>query len=178
MRRIVVVGTSGSGKTTMARTLAACLGLRHIELDALHWEPGWQEADPQVFRQRVDEATADGGWASDGNYSAVRDILWARADTVVWLDYPLTTILTRLSRRTLRRVFFREELWNGNHERFSAQFLSRDSIFLWALQTYQRNKRRYAALIASAEYAHLRVVRLHSPREAERWLAELCGKHR
>lgn len=129
-----------------------------------------------MLRERVDEATADGGWAVDGNYSAVRDILWPRADTLVWLDYPLAIILTRVMRRTMRRLVTREELWNGNREDFRNTFFSRDSILLWALQTYRKNKQRYAVLTVAPEYVHLRVVHLRSPREAERWLATMCGE--
>jgi len=134
-RRIVVVGTTGSGKTTLAGELARRLEVSHVELDALHWEPNWVEAPIGIFRERVIRAVSGGAWVADGNYSAVRDIVWSRADTIVWLDYSLPAILCRLTRRTFRRIFTREELWNGNRERIWVQFLSRDSIFLWALKT-------------------------------------------
>lgn len=173
--RIVVVGTTGSGKTTMARSLAAQLGLEHVEVDALHWEPEWVMADRATFRERVDAATVGRRWVADGNYSAVRDILWGRADTLVWLDYPLPFILMRLTRRTLRRIVRGEELWNGNRESFASQFLSRDSLYLWALQSHPRHRREYPALLAKPEYAHLTVARLRSPRLTARWLHEMCG---
>jgi adenylate kinase family enzyme len=170
-RRIVVVGTTGSGKTTLAATLAECFGISHVELDALHWEPDWTEAPLPTFRLRVHEAVKRKAWVIDGNYSAVRDIVWPRADTVVWLDYGLPTIFARLLWRTFRRVFTREELWSGNRERLWAQLATRDSIFLWALQTYRRRRREYPTLFAKPEYAHLRVIRLRSPRQARRFLA-------
>lgn len=171
--RIVVVGTTGSGKTTMARHLAGRLGLRHVELDALHWEPGWQEAPLDVFRRRVEAATAGDGWALDGNYSKVRDIYWPRADSLVWLDYGLHVILWRLWWRTLRRVTTREELWNGNRESARTALCTRDSILLWALQTYKRRRRQYRELLASPESRHLVVVHLTTPRNARAWLASL-----
>ena len=121
MQRLVVVGTSGSGKTTLARRLAAALAVPHIELDALHWEANWQEAPVEVFRERTRAAVAAAAWAADGNYSVVRDIVWSRADTLVWLDYALPVILWRLLIRTARRVAWREELWNGNRETWAAQ---------------------------------------------------------
>lgn len=113
-RRIVVVGTTGSGKTTTARRLAANLGYPHVELDALHWEPNWTPAPVEVFRRRVREVTRAACWVVDGNYSQVRDVLWPAADTIVWLDYALPVIMGRLLRRTARRALPREELWNGN----------------------------------------------------------------
>lgn len=156
----------------MARSLAACLSLKHIEVDALHWEPGWVMAERSTFRERVNEATAGERWVADGNYATVRDFLWGRADTLVWLDYSLPFTLLRLTRRTLRRIVTREELWNGNRERLASQFFSRDSIYLWALHSHPRHRHEYPVLLAGAEYAHLRVVRLRSPREAKRWLAK------
>ena len=172
-RRIVVVGTTGSGKTTLASELAQQLEVSHVELDALHWEPGWTEAPTDLFRERVTRALSGEAWVTDGNYSAVRDIVWSRADTLVWLDYSLPTILYRLTKRTFRRIFTREELWSGNKERMWIQFLSRDSIFLWALKTYRRRRREYPELLSSPEYAHLHLVHMHSPHQARRFLLSL-----
>lgn len=169
-QRIVVVGTTGSGKTTMAARLAAMHGCRHIELDALHWGPNWTEAPLDVFRHRLEEALQCDRWVVDGNYSEVRDIVWSRADTVVWLDYTLPVIFGRLVRRTVQRVLTQEELWNGNRERFWDQFLSRESLFLYALQTYRSRRRTYSALPQRPGYAHLEMIRLRSPREAKEWL--------
>ena len=171
--RIVVVGTTGSGKTTLAGELAQRLEVPHVELDALHWEPNWVEAPIEIFRERVVHAVSGEAWVIDGNYSAVRDIVWSRADTIVWLDYSLPIILCRLTRRTFRRIFTREELWKGNKERMWVQFLSRDSIFLWALKTYRRRRREYPKLLSSPEYTHLHLVHLHSPRQARRFLLSL-----
>lgn len=170
-QRIAVVGTCGSGKTTLAAGLARRLEFAHIELDALHWGPDWTEVP--AFRDRVQEALTGEAWVVDGNYSAVRDIVWARVDTVVWLDYGLPTILRRLLWRTFRRIFTREVLWSGNRERFWTQVATRDSILLWALQTYRRRRREYPALLAKPEYRHINVVRLHSPRQTRRFLASL-----
>jgi adenylate kinase family enzyme len=172
-QRIAVVGTTGSGKTTMARRIAQRLAIKHVELDALHWGPNWTPAPTERFREHTAQALNGDTWVVDGNYSKVRDIVWSRADTIVWLDYPLLVILGRLVSRTLRRVITREELWQGNHEHFAAQFASRDSLFLWALRTYPRRRREYPALLQRPEHAHLAVVHLRSPRDARDWLAGL-----
>jgi len=178
--RIVVVGTTGCGKTTVARQLAQLFGIPHVELDALNWEPNWTTAPTDLFRQRVEGSLKGDGWVVDGNYSAVRDIVWPRATTLVWLDYHLWVIMWRLVSRTFRRTVTREELWNDNRERFLDQFLSRDSLFLWALRTYRMRRRTYPLLLSRPEYAHLRVVHLRSPGETREWLSRLetafdCG---
>lgn len=172
MRRVAVVGTSGAGKTTLARALAARLAVPHVELDALHWEPGWTAAEPEVFTARLEAALAGDGWVADGNYSHARPIVWGRADTLVWLDYAWAVVLGRLLRRTAVRSWRREELWNGNREDLRLAF-SRESIVLWMLRTWGRNRRRYGKLSADPEWGHLAVVRLRSPRAADRWLASL-----
>ncbi len=167
IHRVSVIGTSGSGKTTFAARLARLLAIPHIELDSLHWEPDWVEAPLEIFRGRVDRALSGERWVVDGNYSTVRDIVWSRADTVIWLDYALLRIFWRLTWRTLKRVLTRQELWNENRENWRNQF-SKDSIFLWVLTSRPRHHRDYPRLFQ--EYSHLRVIRLYSPREAEEWL--------
>ncbi|OGF55063.1 MAG: adenylate kinase, partial [Candidatus Fraserbacteria bacterium RBG_16_55_9] len=173
-KRIAVIGTTGSGKTTLAQQLAGCLGVLHVELDALHWGAGWSPAPLEIFRERVSQSLKGDGWVVDGNYSKVRDIVWSRADTIVWLDYSFWVIIRRVIQRTFRRLLRQEELWNGNRERWRDQFLSRESLFLWVLRTYWRRRREYPLLLREPEYAHLAVVHLRSPMDAQEWLARIA----
>lgn len=171
MWRVVVIGTTGSGKSTVAERLAAQTGLRIVELDALYWGRDWQGVPVDLFRHRVERETRDGGWIVVGNYGQVRDLVWPAADTLVWLDLPLSLVMWRLVRRTLRRAVTREELWGtGNRESFVNAFLSRQSILLWALRTHRRNREKYGKECAALADT-MQVVRLSSPREVERFLA-------
>jgi adenylate kinase family enzyme len=88
-RRIVVIGATGSGKSTFAHRLARSLDVAFVELDALFWESDWTPTPPDIFRARADEATRATAWVVAGNYHHVRDIVWRRAEAIVWLDYPL-----------------------------------------------------------------------------------------
>ena len=171
--RIVVVGVTGSGKTTTAKRLAQLLNIPHIELDSLHWLPGWVMAETEPFRRSVTEALSGTAWVTDGNYRKARDIIWERATTLVWLDYSLPVILWQLTFRTLKRIITREALWNGNRETWRGAFFSKDSLFLWAMQSYPTFRKRYPQYLATPEYAHLEVIRLRSRKETERWLEEL-----
>lgn len=173
LTRIVVVGVTGSGKTTLARQLAAQLNTPHIELDALYWDANWTQVAPESFRERVAQALAGACWVTDGNYSKVHDLTWGQADTVVWLDYRLWRILMRLVIRTFRRALTQEELWNGNCESLPKFLFTRDSLFLWALKTYYPKRRKYLAAQADPMHAHLDIVRLRTPRETQKWLASL-----
>jgi adenylate kinase family enzyme len=171
--RICVVGTTGSGKSTLARELAQHLQLPCIELDALYWGPNWAHCSTEEMRIRAEQATGCGSWVVDGNYSSVRDLIWPQAEAVVWLDYPLVLILWWLWKRTWKRVLTRENLWGTNRERFWQQFFSKDSLFLWALQTYQRRKNNYAKLIVSPENSHLKIFHFINPQETEAWLRKM-----
>jgi len=170
MRRVNVVGTSCSGKTTLARALAERLGLPHVEIDALYWEPGWTGAPLDVFRERLEHALAGDAWITDGGYEMARDITWRRADTVVWLDYRLPVVLGRWAHRTVRRIRTQEEFWPGTGNRESVRnALRRDGLLWWILRTHRGRRRRMVERLRGRP--DLRLVRLRSPQEAEAWLA-------
>ena len=173
VRRINVVGSTGSGKTALALRISKLLGIPHVELDAFRHGPGWTETPDDLFRKKVSLALSSDAWVVDGNYHVLRDVVWPKAGTIVWLDYRLRLVAWRLFRRTLRRSLTGEELWNGNRERFRSQFFSRDLLFVWLLQTYWRRKREFSVLFKRPEYVHLDVVQLRSPRATERWMDAL-----
>jgi adenylate kinase family enzyme len=169
-QRISIVGTSGSGKTTLAKQISQLLTIPHVELDYLHWEPNWVEVPNDVFQNRVSQALSGNTWVVDGNYSIVRDIVWGRADTIVWLDYSFPVVMSRILWRTFQRVVKQEEVCNGNRESWKTTF-SPDSIVLWVLQTYDKNRRQYPLLFQKPEYAHLNIVHLRSPASTQNWLS-------
>ena len=172
MDRINVVGTSCSGKTTLARSLAGRLGAHHVELDALFWGPDWTPVPAAAFRERLEAALAGDRWIADGGYAGVRDITWRRVDTVVWLDYPLPLVVGRWLSRTVRRIRSREEFWAGTGNRESiANALRRDGLLWWILRTHRRRRRTMAAQLNRRP--DIRVIRLRSPAEASRWLASV-----
>jgi adenylate kinase family enzyme len=167
--RIVVVGTSGAGKTTLARRIAALLELRYIELDAINWQSGWRDLtrhDPEEFVRRVSEAIEAEAWVVDGNYGPVRERVWQCATHLVWLDYERPVIMARVISRSLIRAILRTELWAGNRERWR-HMLRPSHPIRWAWSTWDRRRRETAELLAQRECAHLVVLRLRRPREVE-----------
>ncbi|MDY6897363.1 MAG: AAA family ATPase [Cyanobacteriota bacterium] len=171
-QRICVIGTSGAGKTILARQVAQKLNIPHFELDSLYWEPNWVTVTPDIFRNRVEESLMGNTWIVDGNYSKVRNIVWGKADTLVWLDYSFPLVMSRIIWRTFHRVVTKQQVCNGNYETWKKTF-SKESVILWSLQTYRRRKREYPILIKQPEYSHLNIVRLASPQAAEGWLSTL-----
>lgn len=174
MRRVSVVGTSGSGKSWLARRLAERIGAPHLELDSVYHQPGWVPLPEDELRAVVSRFTAGPGWVVDGNYSAVREnVVWPRADTVVWLDLPRRVVFRQVVGRTLARVTTRRELWNGNRERWR-DILSLDpqrSIILWAWTRHRIYRRRYETATQDPRWAHLHFVRLRSRRQVSEFLA-------
>ncbi len=168
VQRISVVGNSGSGKTTIARSIAAGLGIPHLELDAVFHQPAWQPLETSEFRRIVSEFTAGPSWVVDGNYSKVRDIVWGRADTVVWVDPPRHRVMRQLLARTLRRMVTRAELWNGNREPLSNLFRldPEQSILAWAWTNHRRYRARYLAAQADPANSDLTFVRVRRPADA------------
>jgi adenylate kinase family enzyme len=170
MNRVVVIGTSCSGKTTLARRLAETIGVTHIELDSIYWKPDWCPRPDEEFRALTAEAVLPECWVADGNYSKVRDIVWGKATAVIWLNYPFHTVLWRAFSRTLKRAIRQEELFSGNRETFRRAFLSRDSILWWVLTTFHRRRREFRAIFDGWEFPHLTIIELRKPDEAEELL--------
>ncbi len=174
--RIVIVGTSCAGKSTFARALAAARGCPYVDLDELYWSPGWWPRPEPEFLQAVTQAVAGEHWVIAGNYGHARDLLWARATDIAWLNYSLPVVFWRGLRRTTARVLSGELLFHGNRESFRMSFLSRESILWWILSTYHRRRREFQGLRAAGPFAHLQWHELRSPEQAPALLQALAKK--
>lgn len=178
VRRVVIVGNSGSGKTTLADEVAERLGVPHVELDAHFHQTGWTPTPPEQFaatvRAALDAAdAASDGWVVCGNYPVVRTSIWARADTIVWLDLPRSLVMWRVTSRSFVRVLRRTKLWNGNRESAANLLALHDperSVVRWAWDGVERYRRLYAPAIASTTWAGVRWYRLRSRGAVAQWL--------
>lgn len=176
--RIIVIGTTCSGKSTLAEQIAARLGLDFVELDGLYWEPNWKPAERDVFRARIREAIAGERWVIAGNYtSQQQDVSWPRAETVIWIDLPLPLVLQRVVTRSWRRSRSGEALWGGeNRERFSEHlriWRTDESLLSFAVKTHRARRRRFEQALQDPRWAHITFVRLRSRAAVAAWLRDL-----
>lgn len=169
-RRVLIAGTAGAGKTTLAGQISAILGIPHTEIDGLHHGPQWTPR-PE-FEADVRALAAGEAWVTEWQYAAARPLLLQRAELLVWLDLPERLRMRRLLGRTVRRRIRRTVLWNGNVEPpLRTIFTDPDHIvrFGW------RTRRKYRGLPERVRQSapQVDVVRLRSQHEVESWLASM-----
>lgn len=176
--RILILGRTGSGKTTLAREVAAALEVPHVELDSLYFERDLSTVPLPVLRERTSAAIAGDRWVTDGNKRAVRDLVWPRADTIVWLDYPAYVSLWRLAKRVRTRTssLSAQAAESGRRADVPKQMLTAAKGVLTALRSHRGQRREYPRLFAQPENRHLAVARLRSPRATRRWTARVTGR--
>lgn len=170
-RRILCYGVTGSGKTTLARRIGEIKGLPwHSVDDEIGWLPGWIERPRPEQRQLAEQITAAERWVLDTAYGHWRDVVAARAELIVALDYRRSVSLRRLLARTARRVVTREVACNGNRETLRL-VLSPDSIILWHFRSFEKKRQRMDQWEADPDAPP--ILRLRTPRETEDWLRTL-----
>lgn len=173
MKKINIVGTSGSGKSTFAKRLAQRLNYPYIEMDSLFWQPNWQGLDDAVFFPLLEEKLSRETWVLDGNYNRTLAIKWKDADTVIWIDYSFSRTLFQALKRALSRSLSGKELWpgTGNKEKFSTSFFSRESIIWWTIKTFKSNRQRYLKAFEHPDYQHIQFIRLTDPKKTQAFLS-------
>ena len=178
-RRIIVVGPSCSGKTTLGAEIARRIGAPFIELDALFWKPGWTPPPDDEFREKLLESHARDSWVSAGNYLRhTRHLTWPLAETIIWLDFPLRITTPRVLARSWRRWRSKELLWGTNRERFWHQlkfWSPNDSLIAYNALQHRKHRATFEQAMDDARAAGKRFLRLASPRAVERLLESLTS---
>lgn len=173
LKRINVVGTSGSGKSTFAYRLANILGVEYVELDNLYWKDNWVESDDEEFMAKIEAKTKNDAWVLDGNYHRTKYVKWQNIQTIIWLDYPFYLVFYRVLKRSFYRMMSSKPLWNTNNkESFCRSFFSRESIILWVITSYPQMKERYTHLFEN-NTKDWQLIRFTNPQQAEDFLIKI-----
>ena len=168
--RINIIGTAGSGKSTFGKSIAEKLNAPYIQIDELHWKPNWEESADEEFFPKLEKALSRDSWVLDGNYTRTIPIKWKRVQMVVYLDLPFHVVLYRIVKRSLLRGIKNEELWHGNRETVWKHLFTRDSMILWTIRSFHKNREKYTELFATKEYSHINFVRLRTKKEVENFV--------
>jgi adenylate kinase family enzyme len=171
MDRVLVAGSTGAGKTTLARALSAGFGMPHYELDALHHGPGWVKR-PE-FEADVERFSRQPRWVAEDQYHRLLgDLLWQRADTVVWLDLPRHVVMSRVIRRSAARALTRRELWNGNRESWR-DWLRADHPIRWSWSRFHH--KRAQVLEYAEQHPDVAIIRVTTANDVHHLLARMPG---
>jgi len=175
MKRINIIGTSGSGKSTFAKKLAKKLKYPYIEMDRIFWGPEWYWPPDEEFFINLESALECEHWVLDGNYTRTIHIKWREVTTVIWIDLPFLTTFFQAVRRAVKRSISGEEIWPGtnNRENFLKSFFSRDSIILWTITSYRRVRRKCLTYMKDERFSHIKFLRFRSHKDAEKFLNSL-----
>jgi adenylate kinase family enzyme len=173
MQRIVIIGTSCSGKTTLAKSISLKLNIKHIELDELYWKANWVERETDDFKKIVVEEIKAENWVVDGNYSVIREVLWSRSTTIIWLSYPFVTVFYRAISRSIKRLVTKEIICAGNTESFKRSFFSKKSIILWVINTHRKKREQYSKVLYNGSFLLKRVIELKSQSETDKFIRNL-----
>ncbi|MCT2588390.1 adenylate kinase [Streptomyces sp. N2-109] len=174
MRKIALFGPPATGKTTLARRLSWKLGCPHTDLDDLLFTPDGS-LPMEEFRRQAGEITRGDEWIVEGNFSQLADVVWHRADVLVWLDFPLPLIVYRILRRSLRQLAGREDSAQARRLTWGKAFFSRRSLLRTAIRKYRNNRSRYVLQVSETAARGVEVVRLRNPREVQRWTKAAAG---
>ncbi|MBN2541809.1 adenylate kinase [bacterium] len=173
--RIVILGTSCSGKTTLSKELSRLYDIPHFEIDAIYWGPGWTAKPLDEFREYMREVVQEKSWIIDGNYNMVADIVWLRAQTIIWLDLSFPVVFWRVLRRTGKRIIHKEKLFSGNRESIRLAFLSKDSLIWYVIKTFYPRRRIYERYFKDGKHGNCRVIRLRTQNQIYEFV-ESCLK--
>ena len=173
MRRIVVIGASCSGKTTLGGSIAKRLGLPFTEFDSIAWRPKWSVPSDEELLAMVKSKIASDGWVVEGLFPEHENLVWSQADTIIWLNYPMSLVFCRVLWRTIKRCITREPLGQHNVETWRRTFFSSNSQLLWVVECWRKFRRDYPKMLRRPEYRHLRTFEFSNPRQTEAWLAKL-----
>ncbi len=168
-QRITIRGLSGSGKTTLGDQLEEILAIPHTEMDALFWKENWGKPTDEEFFPKIEAITSKPKWILCGNYTRSRHLIDPYSDTLIWLDYPFSLVMSRLLRRTIFRGRKHQLLWGHCRESVWSGFAGKDAIIWYTIRYRKRLKQTLEPQFTNQQPGKI-YLRFRSPSETEAWL--------
>jgi len=172
MTKILIIGTSCVGKSTMAKKISEKLPVQYIDLDDLYWLPNWQVQDEKTFISDVSKICQKDNWVISGNYSKVQPLLIEATDHIIWLDYSMPRILFNFFKRTSLRFILKTKCCNGNQETLKDSIFSKNSLLMWILTTHKKRTQHYNNLYSSKQ-GEINLHRFTTQKAAKKYLKGL-----
>lgn len=163
-KRILIIGTAGSGKSTLANYLSSFFQIKEIELDEINWRPNWENrqiSDKNGFIEDVTNEIAIDNWVATGGYISVRDLMWSRANIIIWLDLPYFTVLNRVIKRSIKRAFSTQETFKGCKENWW-DLLAWNRPIRWAMYSFFERRKSFENMANNKEFSHAKIFRCHN----------------
>jgi adenylate kinase family enzyme len=166
MKKVLVIGSGGAGKSTFARRLGGILDIEVIHLDSLYWSRGWVEMPKAEWKKVVERIITGGSWIIDGNYSGTLALRYEACDAVVFLDIARVTCLWRVIKRAVKyRNMSRPDMAEGCPEKLDLNFIA----WVWS---YKKRTRPKIVKLLEGNPHNKEIIWLRSEAEKERFLAE------
>lgn len=171
MKKISIIGASGSGKTSLGRAISKKSGYPLLDMDDIYWLPGWIKVEDSLIREKLKKHVSQESWIVTGNATTLStELIWPDVDELIWLDFPLRTLLWRGFKRGLYSLIFSREICNGNFETWG-RFLSKKSILLWIYSTFDKRQREYEKIFSTQPYS-CNYVRIRNNKDLRDFLQE------
>jgi adenylate kinase family enzyme len=170
MNRVLIIGTSGCGKSTLAKRVSERLQLPFFPSDGFYWEPGWKIATQDKVHKMVWNIACQDTWVLDGNFDEIHDLVWRRADCIIWLDYSLMTIFVQIATRNFRWALTRQKIWSGNMMTLQRAI----SGIQHMVNSYSQKKKKYPFWLS--EIPNIVFHRFRTRDETEMWIQNITKK--
>uniref|UniRef100_UPI00402AF8C1 DNA topology modulation protein n=1 Tax=Bacillus sp. DX2.2 TaxID=3073452 RepID=UPI00402AF8C1 len=168
MKKVVIIGSGGSGKSTFAKELGKIINIPVFHLDSLYWGPNWTKTPTLEWKEKQNNYMKKTKWIIDGNFSSTLDMRIMAADTIIFLDLSRYICLFRAFKRSIKDYGkTRSDMGNECYEKFDVKFLK------WIWDFPNKGRKKIISKLDTVDTTNKRIIILKSPKEVQKFLSDL-----